>query len=100
MIDRLLAGYKKPEDLIGENGLLKQLTKRLIGRVLEAERVEHLGHEKNKPVTNPGKNARNGKSRETHKGDFGELPIEIPRYRQASFEPRIVTRHQTRWTAV
>jgi putative transposase len=30
-IDSLLAGYKKPEDLIGENGLLKQLTKLLVG---------------------------------------------------------------------
>ncbi len=44
LIDRLLADYKKPEDLIGENGLLKQLTKRLVERALEAEMSEHLGH--------------------------------------------------------
>ena len=37
LIDQLLAGYKKPEDLIGENGLLKQLTKRLVELALEAE---------------------------------------------------------------
>lgn len=43
LIDRLLADYKKPEDLIGENGLLKQLTKRLVERDLEAEMAEHLG---------------------------------------------------------
>ena len=47
LIDQLLAGYKKPEDLIGENGLLKQLTKRLVERALEAEMTEHLGHTKN-----------------------------------------------------
>ena len=40
---------------------------------------------------------RNGKSKKTLKGDFGELPIEIPRDRLGSFEPQIVTKHQTRW---
>lgn len=97
LIDSLLADYKKPEDLIGENGLLKQLTKRLIERALEAEMEEHLGHEKHAPVTNSVKNTRNGKSSKTLKGEFGQLPIEIPRDRQASFEPQIVTKHQTRW---
>ena len=39
LIDSLLAGYKKPEDLIGENGLLKQLTKLLVEKALDAEMV-------------------------------------------------------------
>ena len=77
LIDSLLGDYKKPEDLIGENGLLKQLTKRLIERALEAEMEEHLGHGKNEPVTNSVKNTRNGKSRKTLKGDFGELPVVV-----------------------
>ena len=98
LIDQLLAGYKKPEDLIGENGLLKQLTKRLVERALEAEVTEHLGHTKNASVANAAGNARNGKSKKTLKGDFGELPIDIPRDRHASFEPQIVPKHQTRWT--
>jgi putative transposase len=98
LIDRLLADYKKPEDLIGENGLLKQLTKRLVERALEAEMAEHLGHGKNEPVANPKGNTRNGKSKKTLKGEFGELPIEIPRDRDGSFEPQIVPKHQTRWT--
>ena len=45
LIESLLADYKKPEDLIGENGLLKQLTKLLVERALDAEMSEHLGHE-------------------------------------------------------
>ena len=98
LIDQLLAGYKKPEDLIGENGLLKQLTKRLVERALEAEMTEHLGHSKNASVANAAGNARNGKSKKTLKGDFGELPIDVPRDRHASFEPQIVPKHQTRWT--
>lgn len=98
LLDSLLSGYQKPEDLIGENGLLKQLTKALVERALEAELTEHLGHAKHDPITNPSGNARNGKSRKNLKGDFGELPLEIPRDRHGSFEPQIVAKHQTRWT--
>ena len=97
LLSRLLANYKKPEDLIGENGLLKQLTKLLVEKALEAEMTEHLGHDRHAPVANPAGNARNGRSRKTLKGDFGELPIEVPRDRQGSFEPQLIPKHQTRW---
>ncbi len=97
LLANLLANYKKPEDLIGENGLLKQLTKLLVERALDAEMTEHLGHDKHGPVANPGGNTRNGRSRKTLKGDFGELPIEVPRDRQGSFEPQLIPKHQTRW---
>jgi putative transposase len=97
LIDSLLSDYKKPEDLIGENGLLKQLTKALVERALAAEMEAHLGHAKNEAVTNPAGNARNGKSSKTLKGEFGELPIEIPRDRNGSFEPQLIPKHQTRW---
>ena len=42
LIDSLLSDYKKPEDLIGEHGLLKQLTKIPVERALEAEMAAHL----------------------------------------------------------
>ena len=86
LLSGLLANYKKPEDLIGENGLLKQLTKLLVERALDAELTEHLGHERNEAVANPAGNTRNGKSKKTLKGEFGELPIEVPRDRHGSFE--------------
>lgn len=98
LADGLLANYKKPEDLIGENGLLKQLTKMLVERALEAEMTEHLGHDKSEAVTNLTGNARNGHSAKTLKGEFGELPLDIPRDRQGAFEPLLVTKHQTRWS--
>jgi putative transposase len=98
LIDALLSNYKKPEDLIGENGLLKQLTKALVERALQAEMTEHLGHDKHSPVNNTAGNTRNGKSTKTLKGDFGALPIEIPRDRHGSFEPQLIPKHQTRWT--
>ena len=93
----LLANYQKPEDLIGEDGLLKHLTKLVVERALEAEMTEHLGHGKNEPVANGAGNTRNGKSRKTLKGEFGELPIEVPRDRHGSFEPQLIPKHQTRW---
>jgi putative transposase len=52
LLSGLLADYKKPEDLIGENGLLKLLTKKLVERALQAEMAEHLGHAKHESVAN------------------------------------------------
>ena len=98
LIDALLADYKKPEDLIGQNGILKQLTKALVERALQAELTDHLGHGKNQLVANETGNTRNGRSKKTLKGDFGELPIEIPRDRAGTFEPQIITKHQTCWS--
>ncbi|HHL2048995.1 IS256 family transposase [Klebsiella pneumoniae] len=97
LLDQLLANYQKPEDLIGADGLLKQLTKKLVERALDAEMTHHLGHDRHQPVTNPVGNTRNGFSRKKLKGEFGELPIEVPRDRHGSFEPQIVEKHQTRW---
>ncbi|MYN21253.1 IS256 family transposase, partial [Rugamonas sp. FT107W] len=97
LADSLLANYQKPEDLIGENGLLKQLTKMLVERALEAEMTGHLGHDKSGEVTNGTANTRNGHSTKTLKGDFGALPLDVPRDRQGTFEPQIVVKNQTRW---
>ena len=98
LLDALMANYEKPEDLIGADGLLKQLTKAIVERALEVEMTEHLGHGKHESVSNANRNARNGKSRKTLKGDFGDLPIEIPRDRHGEFEPQIIPKHQRRWT--
>ena len=96
ILERLLPKYEKPEDLIGENGLLRQLTKALMERALEAEMATHLGYEKSDPAEKPDGNRRNGKSKKTLKGDFGEIEITTPRDREATFEPRIVAKGQTR----
>jgi len=98
LIDKLLEGYQKPEDLIGENGLLKQLTKALVERALNAELTHHLGYEKNQREGRGSGNSRNGKSRKKLKGDFGEVEIEVPRDREGEFEPKIVGKHQRRFT--
>ena len=98
LIDNLLKDYKKPEDLIGENGLLQQLTKQLLERAMAAELTEHVGYEKHDPTGRNSGNSRNGKSAKTLKGNFGTLPIEVPRDRNGTFEPQIIEKHQTRFT--
>jgi putative transposase len=98
IIDKLLADYKGPEDLIGEQGLLKELTRALVERAMHAELTHHLGYEKHDPVGNGSGNSRNGTSSKTLKGDFGEVEIEVPRDRKGTFEPKIVPRHQRRFS--
>jgi putative transposase len=97
VLDELIKDYKKPEDLIGETGLLKQLTKALLERAMGAELTEHLGYEKHDPGGYNSGNSRNGTSAKTVKGEFGEITVETPRDRNSTFEPRILKKHQTRW---
>jgi putative transposase len=98
LIDELLKDYQKPEDIVGENGLLKQLTKALLERALSAELTHHLGYEKHDPAGRNSGDSRNGSSAKTVKGDFGEIVVEVPRDRNGSFEPRILKKGQTRFT--
>ena len=95
VLKELLAGYKKPEDLLGSEGLLKQLTAALVSKALSAEMTEHLGYEKNEVAGRGSGNSRNGTSEKTLKTDSGEMPIEVPRDRNGSFEPQLVKKHQT-----
>jgi putative transposase len=97
LIDELLKDYQKPEDVIGENGLLKQLTKALLERAMSAELTHHLGYEKHSPAGYNSGNSRNGSSTKTLKGEQGEMAVEVPRDRNGSFEPQIIRKHQTRF---
>ena len=86
LIDELLKDYQKPEDIIGENGLLRRFVKAVLERAMNAELTHHLGYEKHDPAGNNSGNSRNGASSKTVKGDFGELAIEVPRDRISTFE--------------
>ena len=97
LVDELLKGYERPEDIIGENGLLKRLTKALLERTLNAELTRHLGYEKHDPAGHNSGNSRNGVSSKTVKGEFGEIVVDTPRDRNGTFEPRILGKHQTRF---
>ena len=97
VLDELIKDYKKREDLIGETGLLKQLTKALMEGALGAELTHHLGYEKHDPAGYNSGNSRNGSSPKTVVGEFGEITVETPRDRNSSFKPQILKKHQTRF---
>jgi len=96
LIDELLEDCQDPKDILGENGLLKQLTKRLVERTLEAELSDHLGYEPHHIKGRGSGNNRNGKGRKTVQGDTGALEIEVPRDRNGTFEPQLVKKRQRR----
>lgn len=98
LIDQLLVNYKKPEDVICENGLLKQFTKSVLERVMKTEMEQHLGYLKSDPVGYNSGNSRNGVTTKTLKGEFGELQLETPRDRNGSFKPMMISKGQTRFT--
>ncbi|WP_197485101.1 transposase, partial [Phormidesmis priestleyi] len=98
LLDELLKGYQSPEDLVGTGGILKQLTTALVERCLNAEMAHHLEEERAEPVeATPSRNRRNGHSKKTIKGEFGEAEIAIPRDRNGAFEPVIIQKGQTRF---
>lgn len=98
LLDALMKDYKNPEDLIGETGLLKQLTKQLLERAMQAEMTEHLGYEKNATADKKTTNSRNGNYQKRIKGEFGNLDVTVPRDRDATFEPIILPKGQSRFT--
>jgi putative transposase len=87
LLDQLLANYSKPEDLLGEEGLLKQLKKALIERALGVELSEHLGYEKGDPAGRGSGNNRNGFSAKTVLTNDGEIEISVPRDRAGTSNP-------------
>ena len=100
VLDELLKDYNGPQDLIGENGILKQLTKALVERCMSGEIDAQMQSEQESRADegNPkSSNRRNGYSKKTIKGTFGTAEIAIPRDRQGEYEPQLIGKHQTRF---
>lgn len=97
VLDALLAGARTAQEIAGPDGLLGQLTRRLLNRALECELSEHLGYAAGEAPPGGAGNARNGKPGKTILTDQGPLRIRSPRDRQGTFEPQIVKKRQTRW---
>lgn len=98
LLDELVKGYQSPEEILGENGLLKHLTKAILERCLGGEMTHHLGYDKHEIKGRNSGNSRNGSSKKTVTGEQGEIPIKIPRDRKGTFEPQIVPKGQTRFS--
>src|SRR5262245_17538697 len=98
LIDQLLEGCSKPEALTGKDGILKQLTGRLVEKMLQGELTAHLGYEKHAAEGKTHDNSRNGTTQKTLQTDQGPIEIATPRDRKGTFEPQIVKKRQRRFT--
>jgi putative transposase len=96
LLDELLSGLSKPEDLLGDAGLFRQLKKALMERALGGELTHHLGYEKHDPAGRGSGNSRNGHSGKTVLTEDGELDLSIPRDRAGTFEPQLIPKGVTR----
>lgn len=90
VLDGLLKGVENAEDLFGQDGLLKQLSKGLIERMLEGEMTAHLGYGKYESAGRNSGNSRNGYRSKTLKSELGQMQIAIPRDREGSYAPLLI----------
>ena len=95
LLEELLKDYKSPEDLLGRDGLLKELTKALVEKALDGELTHHLGYPRHSP--SKGGSARNGTSKKGLLTGHGKMEIASQRDRDGSFEPTLVKKRQTRF---
>jgi hypothetical protein len=96
LIDELLAGARSEEEIVGPGGVLAQLTKRPVERVMSAELSEHLGYEPHQEPPGGTGNTRNGGTEKTLATEQGPVRVRTPRDRNGSFEPQIVRKGQRR----
>jgi len=86
--------------LVGPDGLLQQVTKLVLEGALEGELTDHLGYEHGDPAGRNGSNSRNGTRAKTVLTEIGPVQLEVPRDRDASFQPKIVRKRQRRLVGV
>ena len=97
LIDALLEKHGiSPEAVLGENGLIAQLKKRVVERALAGELTHHLGYAKGEAPEEVD-NHRNGYSKKTVVGESGAMEIEVPRDRSGSFDPLLIAKGQKRF---
>jgi putative transposase len=93
-VDLLVKGQKDLSDILGKDGLIKQLSKALLERALQEEMNDHLGYDRYD--RSESENARNGSYGKNLITEQGVLELNIPRDREGNFEPAIVPKRQTR----
>ena len=96
LLDELLEGYEKPEDLLGRDGILDQMKKAIMERALGAEITDHLGYEEGDLAGKGSGNSRNGFGQKQVITENGQFEIEVPRDREGSFDPKLIKKRQRR----
>jgi putative transposase len=82
--------------LVGPDGLLQRVAKLVLEGALEGELTDHLGYPHGDPAGRNGGNSRNGTRAKTVLTEIGPVELEVPRDRDASFQPKIVRKRQRR----
>ncbi|RKS68065.1 mutator family transposase [Actinomadura pelletieri DSM 43383] len=101
LVGRLVAQAREQGlELTGEGGLPAELTKRVLESALEGELTDHLGRDRHVRAGEGGGNVRNGHRSKTVTTEVGPVEIDVPRDRDATFEPKIVRKRQRRLTGV
>ena len=95
IVEEKLKNVKSLSDLTGPNGVVQELIKKTVERILKAEQEAHLGYEPYKKGDRPVENSRNGYSKKRIKTSSGEVDIAVPRDREGTFEPIFVEKHQS-----
>lgn len=80
------------------NEFRQMLTKITVETALNAELDDHLGYSKHE--ASDASNSRNGTTRKTLQTDDGQFELETPRDREGTFEPKLVKKHQRRFTTM
>jgi putative transposase len=93
-VEELLKNVKSLSDITGPNGVVQELIKNTVERILKAEQEAHLGYEPYKKGDKAVANSRNGYSKKKIKTSSGEVDIEVPRDREGTFEPVFVEKHR------
>jgi putative transposase len=96
MIDELIAGKRGEREILGQGGVLGEITRRMVQRALEEELTEHLGYPAGHAPPGGAGNSRNGGTPKTLLTDQGPVPIDTPRDRKSRFEPQLVKKGQRR----
>jgi transposase-like protein len=96
MLDQVNLKGLTQEEVLGQDGLLKQLTGKLLSKILEAEMDAHLGYEKNSNAGDNSGDSRNGHSTKTVLTENQSTALQIPRDRNGTFEPQIIPKYEKR----
>jgi putative transposase len=96
MLGALIAGKRTEREILGSEGVLGELTRRLVERALREELSEHLGYPAGQAPPGGAGNSRNGGTPKTLLTDQGRVAIDVPRDRKGRFEPQLVGKHQRR----
>jgi len=94
-VQEMLKNVKSLSDLTGPSGVIQEMIKGTVERILKAEQEAHLGYEPYQKTSQDQDNSRNGYSKKTLKTSSGEVAIDVPRDRKGTFEPQFIQKYQS-----